>query len=158
MILEAHGLRVDLPPRWTGRIFRRAQGNATLHAGDFHLALDDGEFGDASTDRMPAGTSFVVITEYLAGSGLEPGRGLFAARRIALPLEPRSFGARRLAHQRPGQVGTQQFFTLAGRPLCLYVVLSGRAERRRHQLPVVDRVLRSLRVAPVGAGGIGTPT
>lgn len=158
MILAAHGVRVELPARWTGRIFRRRGGNATLHAGDFPLALGDGEFGDASTARMPAGASFVVVTEYIPGVGLEAGRGLFAPSRIHLPLEPRAFATTGLAHPRHGQAGTQQFFTSAGRPFCLYVVLAGTARERRRQLPVLDRVLRTLRIEPLGAGGSGVPT
>jgi hypothetical protein len=158
MMLEAHGLRIELPARWTGRVFRRGGGNATLHAGDFPLTLNDGEFGDASTARMPSGATFVVVTEYVPGAGLEPGRGLFAPKRIHLPLEPRSFSATRLAHPRHGQAGTQQFFTARGRPFCLYAVVAGPASHRRRQLPVLDRVLRSLRVQPPGGGGAGVPT
>ncbi len=158
MNLAAHGLRVELPARWTGRIFRRAGNTATLHAGDFHLALDDGEFGDASTAKMPAGASFLVVTEYAPGAGLEPGQGLFAPRRIQLPLEPRSFAGTRLAHPRRGQAGTQQFFTSAGRPFCLYLVLAGTTIDRRRQLPVLDRVLRTLRIEALGGGGSGVPT
>ncbi len=144
MRLDAHGLRVELPAGWSGRVFARAGGIATLHAGDFQIALNDGEFGDRSTGQMPAVAAFIAVTEYLPGEGLEPGAGLFAARRIPLPLDPTSFSARRLAHSRPGQVGTQHFFTSAGRPFCLYVVFSGGREVRRRQLAVVDRVLRSL--------------
>jgi hypothetical protein len=155
MILEAHGLRIELPAHWTGRVFRRSGGNATLHAGDFPLVLDDGEFGDSSTARMPRGAAFVVLTEYVPGAGLEPGHGLFAPRRIRLPLEPRSFSSTGLAHPRPDQAGAQQFFTSQGRPFCLYVVLAGPAAHRRRQLPVLDRLLRSLRVQPPGAGGAG---
>ena len=55
MRLAAHGISIELPPRWSGRVFRRAGGGATLHAGDFQLALGDGEFGDASTARDAAG-------------------------------------------------------------------------------------------------------
>lgn len=152
MKLAAHGIEVMLPPLWSGRIFARADGNATLHAGDFRLALGDGEFGDASTDQMPAGSAFVALVEYLPGAGLEPGRGLYAPRRIRLPLDPTAFSPRRLAHIRPGQEGIQQFFTAAGRPLCLYVVLAARGDRlvRRRQLAVLDGMLRSLRVAPTG--------
>ena len=54
-VLEAHGLRIELPRGWSGRVFRREGGGATLHAGDFQLPLDDGEFGDQSTDVMPHG-------------------------------------------------------------------------------------------------------
>ncbi|HEX8975724.1 MAG TPA: hypothetical protein VF781_04345 [Solirubrobacteraceae bacterium] len=155
MIVEAHGLRVELPPRWTGRVFRRRGGNATLHAGDFPLVLGDGEFGDGSTARMPPGATFVVVTEYVPGGGLEPGRGLFAAGAIELPLEPRAFSSRCLAHPRRDQAGSQQFFTRAGRPLCLYVVLAGARSHRRRQLPVLNRVLRSLSVQPLGHAARG---
>jgi len=151
VILAAHGLSIELPPRWSGRAFRRSGSNAALHAGDFQLALDDGQFGDASTAKMPAGSSFVALVEYLPGAGLEPYRGLFTARRIALPLDPTAFASSRLAHPRPGQAGAQQFFTSRGRPLCLYVVLAGGAPRRRRQLAVLDRVLATLRIAPGGS-------
>jgi hypothetical protein len=147
VILEAHGLRIELPARWSGRVFRRAGGNATLHAGDFPLALRDGEFGDRSTSAMPDVASFIALTEYLAGSGLEPGSGLFASRRIPLPLDPTGFAASRLAHPRPGQAGMQHFFTASGRPMCVYVVIAGGRGPRRSQLLVLDRVLASLRVA-----------
>lgn len=157
MRLAAHGIEIQLPARWTGRVFRRPAGNCTLHAGDFQLALDDGEFGDASTGRMPPRATFLALTEYLPGEGLNAGHGLFSAARIRLPLEPRTFSVRGLAHRRPGQVGAQQFFTASGRPFCLYVVLSGPAPARRHQLPMLDRVLRSLRIDQL-AGGAGTPT
>jgi len=147
MKLEAHGLRIELPARWSGRVFRRDGGNATLHAGDFPLALTDGEFGDRSTATMPEVASFIALTEYLPGAGLEPGTGLFASRRIQLPLDPTGFTASGLAHPRPGQAGMQHFFTAAGRPLCVYVVIAGGRGSRRAQLLVLDRVLASLRVA-----------
>jgi hypothetical protein len=153
VILEAHGLRVQLPAHWSGRVFRRPSGNATLHAASFPLVLDDGEFGDATTARMRPGGSFLALTEYLPGAGLAPGEGLFAARRVVLPLEPTRFSIKGLAHPRAGQAGAQQFFTRAGRPFCLYTVIAGSGAHRRHQLPVLDSVLRSLRIAPVAGGG-----
>jgi hypothetical protein len=147
--LEAHGVRVELPLGWSGRIFKRGGGGATLHAGDFQLPLDDGEFGDHSTAVMPAGASFLALTEYQPGGGLEPGRGLFAARRIPRTLDPTAFSSGGLAHPRPDQAGMQEFFTAAGRPLCLYVVLSGPRSERRRQLAALGAVLRSLRIQPV---------
>lgn len=148
MIIEAHGLAVELPRGWSGRVFAAPGGVATLHAGSFQLALDDGEFGDASTGAMPEVAAFLALTEYAAGDGLKPGAGLFAPDRIALPLDPTSFGERRLAHRRTGQVGTQHFFTASGRPFCMYAVIAGPRHARRGQLLALDRVLRSLRVAP----------
>lgn len=127
-------------------MFRRPAGGATLHAGDFELPLDDGEFGDQSTAVMPPGATFLALTEYRPGAGLEPGRGLFASRRIPTALDPTSFSARGMAHPRTGQLGRQQFFTAAGRPFCLYVVLSGARTERRRQLATVAVVLRSLRI------------
>ena len=127
-------------------MFRRPAGGATLNAGDFELPLDDGEFGDQSTAVMPPGATFLALTEYRPGAGLEPGRGLFASRRIPTALDPTSFSARGMAHPRPGQLGRQEFFTAAGRPFCLYVVLSGARTERRRQLATVAVVLRSLRI------------
>jgi hypothetical protein len=147
VILAAHGLRIELPARWSGRVFRRAGGNATLHAGDFPLALSDGEFGDRSTSAMPPIASFIALTEYLPGSGLQPGSGLFSARRLPVPLDPIAFATSRLAHPRPGQVGMQHFFTASGRPMCLYVVIAGGRGTRRRQLLGLDRVLRSVRIS-----------
>ena len=148
-VLEAHGLRVELPRGWSGRVFRRPAGGATLHAGDFQLPFDDGEFGDLSTSRMPAGASFLALTEYLPGAGLEPGQGLFASRRIPTTLDPTAFRRNGLAHPRPGQAGAQHFFTTAGRPFCLYVVVSDSHSERRRQLATLSAVLRSLRIQPV---------
>ena len=145
--LEAHGLRIELPRGWSGRVFKRPAGGATLHAGDFQLPLDDGEFGDRSTGLMPIGSSFLALTEYRPGAGLEPGRGLFASRRIPTTLDPTSFSARGLAHPRPDQAGMQRFFTAAGRPFCLYVVISGGRGARRRQLAALGVVLRSLRIS-----------
>jgi len=146
-VLAAHGLRIELPRGWSGRVFKRPAGGATLHAGDFQLPLDDGEFGDASTGLMPAGASFLALTEYRPGAGLEPGKGLFASRRIPTSLDPTTFSARGLAHPRPDQAGAQHFFTAAGRPFCLYVVISGARAERRRELATLAVVLRSLRIS-----------
>ena len=148
MILEGHGLRLELPARWSGRIFSLQDGVATLHAANFQLPLDDGQFGDASTAAMRPGAIFVAVTEYLSGGGLEPGTGLFAAKRLPRRLDPAAFTANALAHVRPGQVGAQRFCTLMGRPMCLYVVLAGDRSLRREQLAAVEHVLGSLRVQP----------
>jgi hypothetical protein len=153
MNLAAHGLRIELPSGWSGRVFSRGAGVATLHAGDFQLPLQDGEFGDRSTALMPSGGSFLALTEYRPGAGLESGKGLFASRRIPLPLDPTAFSATGLAHPRPDQAGMQHFFTTSGRPLCLYVVISGTRSERRRQLDLLSHVLKSLRVRRETSGG-----
>jgi len=149
MILEAHGIRVTLPAGWSGKLFARSPLAATLHAADFQLPLaEDGQFGPQSTAEMPGAASFLAVTEYEPGGGLKPGHGLFAPRGIRLPLDPAGFSSAGLAHPRPGQLGMQHFFSLAGRAFCLYVVLAGPRAGRRRQLLVLDRVLGSVRVAP----------
>jgi hypothetical protein len=151
VILRAHGIHVELPRGWSGRVFRAADGVATLHAGDFQLPLDDGEFGDLSTAVMPDTATFLALTEYEPGDGLTPGVGLFARKRIPLPLDPTEFGASRLQHPRPGQIGAQHFFTASGRPFCMYAVIAGPRHGRRHQLLALDGVLRSLQIEPRGS-------
>ena len=146
MILSAHGIHLELPAGWSGQAFSR-QGLARVHAGDFPLALGDGEFGDESTSRMPQPASFLALAEYRPGAGLEPGRGLFESHKLPLPLDPAAFSPTGLAHPRPGQAGMQHFFAHAGRPFCLYVVLAGARSERRRQLLAADRVLRSLTIA-----------
>jgi hypothetical protein len=152
MRLAAHGISIELPPRWSGRVFDRAGSGATLHAGDFQLVLGDGEFGDASTAAMPVGATFLALTEYLPGAGLEAGQGLFSASRIPARLDPSTFALNRLAHPRRGQAGWQHFFTAGERPFCLYVVVAASGPLRRKRLAVLDRVLATLRIAPVADG------
>ncbi len=148
MKLQAHGIHVTLPQGWSGQVFARTPHAATLHAGNFTLAVDDGEFGGRSTAVMKPGAAFIALTEYVRGEGLEPERGLFSSRRIPLPLDPARFSASSLAHPRHGHVGMQHFFSTSGRPFCLYVVLDGDRAQRRPLLPLVDRLLGSLRIAP----------
>lgn len=147
MILEAHGVQVELPRGWSGRVFSRSDGLATLHAGDFQLPLDENStFGIRSTSAMPSGASFITLKEYRPGGGLTPGMGLFQSSGIPLPLDPSSFAANRLARPRPGHSGMQHFFTASERPFCLYVVLDGERIDRGRQLRRVDLVLRTLQI------------
>lgn len=146
MILDAHGIRVELPAGWSGHLFERDQ-VVGMHAASYPVALNDtSTFGDRSTGGMRPGAAFFALVEYRPGKGLEPGHGLYAPKRIPLPLDPTAFSSRRLAHPRPGQVGTQHFFTTAERPFCAYVVLAGTMEQRRPAMAAVNRVLRSLEV------------
>jgi len=147
VILDRHGLRIELPRGWSGRIYAREGGIATLHAGSFPLVLGDkSTFGQKSTGAMPVEGAFLALTEYLTGQGLEPGSGLFADHRIPRPLDPARLSKHCLAHPKPGQAGLQHFFTTSGRPFCLYAVLAGGGPDRRHHLAALNHVLRSLRI------------
>jgi hypothetical protein len=150
--LAAHGIEIDLPRGWDGRIYRRLDADPTLHAASFELPASDGDFGSGATARMPHGGAFFAVKEYRPGPRLLPGTGLFAPRSIPLPLEARRFHPRALQVGRPGQAGLQHFFTFAGRPFCLYAVvraLPGRAAVAvggHDQLTHLSRVLASLTV------------
>jgi len=122
-VLKAHGLTIDVPHGWEGRIFRRPGGDPTLHAANYALPDADGDFGGTASRRMPHGGSFLALTEYQPGQGLEPGKGLFAAEAIPLPLGPHEFHPRTLMVARPGHRGFQHFFTAGNRPFCLYAVI-----------------------------------
>jgi hypothetical protein len=147
VILDAYGIKVELPAGWSGRVFSRAQGVATLHAANFALPLNDGEFGDRSTALMQSGSAFLALTEYRPGSGLQPGHGLFSPPRIPRRLDPTSLSAAGLAHARPGQSGVQHFFSAVERPFCLYVVVAGPRSGRRRQLAALEHLLSTLRIA-----------
>jgi hypothetical protein len=147
--VAAHGIAVDLPDGWEGRIFKRPKGDPTLHAGTFALPFDDGEFGSRATKRMPPGATFVTITEYRPGQGLQPGRGLFEARAIPLPIPRSRFRRSQLLVTRPGHRGFQHFFTEGGRPFCLYAVIhEPKLHSARADVAAVNRVLKSLTIEP----------
>lgn len=125
MKLSAYGISLQLPRGWNGRIYRRPDASPTLHAANFALPADDGDFGSGATGHMPQGGIFVALKEYAAGPRLRPGVGLYASHSLPLPLEHRYFHPRALQVGRPGQAGFQHFFTAAGRrPFCLYAVIN----------------------------------
>ncbi len=150
MVLEGDGLRIDLPPGWDGRFLRPSSSLVAVQAADAPIDTDDDELGERTTDVLPPGACFFSLTEYLAGSGVVPGRGPFRQRGIDLPLDPTEFSPKRVAHFRPGLSATQQSFTLGGRAFTLYVVIAGERSERRRQLLTVDHVLRSLKVSERG--------
>lgn len=140
MRLGAHGIRLELPRGWDGRIYRVAGEDPILHAASFPLPATDGDFGSGATALMPARGAFLALKEYRPGPRLAPGAGLFAARSIPLPLAPGRFHARALQVGRAGQAGFQHFFTTSGRPFCLYAVIEVAAARSASAAGAQDRV------------------
>lgn len=156
--LEAEGLALQVPSGWEGRIAGRpvpvdptspaasaaaeaGQRTAVLHAASFPLPAGVGDFGGGAVDVMRASDVFVALFEY----GPESiGTAMFAAQGVPrLRIDdPHPMVLRKLID---GQSGIQRFFTAAGRPFCLYVVL-GSHRRRARLVPLVNDVLRSLRV------------
>jgi len=130
--LAAHGVAVDVPRGWEGRILRRSalnpaeQSRTVMHVASFPLPEERGDFGVGVTDLMRSGDVFVSLFEYGPES---VGRLLFAAQGVP-QLTTDNFSPRRLQRALPGQVGCQLFFTANDRPFCLYVVIAGRIHTR----------------------------
>jgi hypothetical protein len=130
--LAAHGVVVDVPQGWEGRIIRRAALNPTeesrtvVHVASFPLPEERGDFGVGVTELMRSGDVFVSLFEYGPES---VGQPLFAAQGVP-HLTPDLFSPRRLQRTLSGQVGCQLFFTAHRRPFCLYIVIAGRIHVR----------------------------
>jgi hypothetical protein len=158
MRLSAYGISLELPRGWDGRIYRRPGASPTLHAANFGLPAEDGDFGSGATAHMPDGGVFLALKEYAAGPRLRPGVGLYASRSLPLPLSSRYFHPRALQVGRPGQAGFQHFFTAAGRrAFCLYAVIEtarapleftpfGEPAGGANQVGSLSGVLSSLRI------------
>lgn len=134
--LTQHGLGVELPRGWDGRItdrrrgeaFRIAEageeigtGGALLHAGTFPLPEGRGDFGGGAVETMRRGDVFIAVFEYDRDSA---GTALFANKGVPRQLTPNDFDGRSLQRLIPGHLGVQRFFSESGRAFCLYVVLA----------------------------------
>lgn len=136
--LSQHGVGVDLPPGWDGRITSRVPeqarfrafvddetagetGGSLLHAGSFPLPEDRGDFGGGAVELMRRGDVFVALFEY----GRESAETqLFSAEGVPRDLRAGDFDGRALQRLVPGHLGLQRFFRENGRAFCLYVVLA----------------------------------
>jgi hypothetical protein len=153
MRVAAHGRSIDVPASWEARIFRRPGSAPVLHVATFALRDQDGDFGAAATGRMGPDDIFAALVEYRSDSKLRPGQGLFAV--TGLPSWPRAreFQPTQLQVARPGQLGSQRFFTDAGRPCCLYEVIQPVRRRPGALVNELGRVLATLRLTAEQAPG-----
>lgn len=153
MRINAHGLEVDVPRGWDGEIYRRTGGlkplggpaehtSAVLHLANFPLPPSRGDYGSGAVEVMGADGIFLSLFEFGPES---VGRTLFQAEGLPEP-EPGDFAPQTMQRPLPGQSGAQYFFSVGGRPFCLYVVL-GSHSRRRELVPEVNQVLASLSVS-----------
>jgi hypothetical protein len=150
-VLRAHGIAASLPAGFEGRIFiRPAIGREVPYPvanfSTFALPADVGDFGSGAVNLMGASDIFTSLFEY----GPESlGQPLFA--RVGMPraLSTDDFRPYVLRRGLSGQSGSQWFFTEAGRPFTLYVVL-GSHVRRNLLVPRVNDLIGTLSVAPTG--------
>jgi hypothetical protein len=145
--LQRQGLSTDLPRGWDGRIYQRADqaGGTTqqiLHAGNFALPVERGDYGSGAVEVMRGGDVFVALLEFDREAA---GTALFAREGLPTPVSASSFSPNRLQRSLPGQGGCQFFFTTEGRAFCLYVVLGSYANRDR-LVAQVNRLLATVTV------------
>ena len=154
--LAGSDLSIELPTGWEAEIYRRpvelppqgaagTRGETThtvLHAGNFPLPPNRGDFGSGAVEIMRRHEVLIVLMEYHADSA---GTALFRHEGLPLPLVADDFSPDMMQRPLPGQAGTQKFFSLAGRPFCLYVVL-GSYRNRRDLVTQANHVLNSLNI------------
>ncbi len=142
---HAH-LEIDLPSGWEGRGFARLEevsGERTytvLHLANFALPNRVEDYGGGAVEAMRARDAFVSVLEFGPES---VGTAMFAQEGLPT-LTKDSFDPNLLQRGIRGQSGAQSFFTVNGRPHCLYVVLGEHLMRVR-LAPELNRVLRGLR-------------
>lgn len=155
--VRAHGMEVQLPAGWDGRISVRRDGapeavraasgtrleplqaRPVAHLANFGLPTDRGDFGSGAVELMGDQDLFIVLFEH------EPAAtetALFKTLGMPRELGAADFDPRTLRRGIPGQSAHQAFFTQQGRAFCLYVVLGAHA-RRAQLIPIVNRVLGS---------------
>jgi hypothetical protein len=149
-VIRAFGIEVEASAGWEARIFRLPNGEPTLHAASFPLPVEDGEFGANATRHMKAHEAFLSVTEYRVDGKLTPGRGLFAADKPRA-IAATAFSPNALLRGSHGQLGSQKFFTAAGRPFGLYAVV-GSAAALPPRLGELNALLAALSVAALTAG------
>ena len=152
MRLDFAGAAVDLPAGWEARARRQEAvlpgrpGNLLLHAATLPLPVGRGDFGSGVVDTMGPDDVFVSLLEYDAE---DAGTALFEAQGLPV-VRPSDFSPAVLQRTIRGQSGAQWFFTVAGRPFCLHVVL-GSHGRRAAGAAKVTELLSRLTITPGAA-------
>ena len=147
--MSAHGITADLPAGFEGRIFKRRGSGpelpcAVAHFATFALPVEVGDFGGGAVHLMTGSDVFASLFEYGPDSA---GTRLFARAGMPRRLSTSDFLPYVLRRGLVGQSGTQWFFTEAGRPFTLYVVLGSHA-RRASLVPRVNALLGRVVVGP----------
>lgn len=166
--LRAHGIGVSAPVGWDGRISVRRDGapqqpftaagtrmpqirsRPIMHLANFGIPGSIGDFGSGAVELMGEQDVFAVLFEHEPESA---ATALFRSVGVPRNLTVRDFEPSTLRRGIPGQSAYQGFFQESGRAFCLYVVLGSHARRAR-LVPLVNRVLASVRIAPAVTDGV----
>lgn len=161
--LAAHGIAVEVPPAWEGRIFVRPEAGAVavqgyegrpapageqtyplLQLATVPMPTEVGDYGSAVVETLTATDLFIVLKEFSPASATTR---MFARRGMPLPLDPAEFSPSSLQRTLPGQAGLQVFFNDQGGAYCLYVVI-GSFARREELAQQASAVLATVEVQP----------
>lgn len=124
--IEREGIRCEVPTGWDCRIgkhFEDDEGSRSflfLHATTRPLTGLRADYGGGVVETLGTKDVFVALIEFGPG---EAGSALFKVVDELPTLEVSQFHRNQLQRRIRGQAGVQHFFTLNGRPFCLYVVL-----------------------------------
>ena len=123
--IEREGVRLEIPRGWEGRIARQEDGGDgrafnVLHASTVPLSGQRADYGGGVVETLGPDDVFVALIEF---GPEEANTALFKEVDRIPTLKPPMFHRNQLQRRIRGQAGVQHFFTLAGRPFCLYVVL-----------------------------------
>jgi hypothetical protein len=115
-----------------------------MHAANFALPPNLGDYAAGAVEQMGAGDVLVVLLEFDPDSA---GQGLFAAEGLPTGMAAGDFSPAALPRAIPGRTGAQWFFSLGGRAFCLYVVLGSQGDRAA-LLPTVNQLVETLKIDP----------
>lgn len=154
--LEAHGVGVDVPTGWEAELstveedplidaavsYAALPPRILLHAANFALPVDRGDYGSGAVEIMDSGSVLVVVMEFDKASA---STALFAAEGLPTDLRADDFSTQQLQRPQRNQSGVQRFFRIGQRAFCLYVVL-GSHLMRGVLVDEANRILRGLRI------------
>ena len=132
--LEREGIVVDVPTGWDCRIgkqFETGDGERSflvLHATTRPLQGLRADYGGGVVEKLGTRDVFIALIEF---GPTEANSALYKGVESIPTLELAQFRRNQLQRRIPGQGGVQHFFTISGRPFCLYVVLGSIANGRQ---------------------------
>lgn len=149
--VERDGIRAEVPVGWDCRIgkqFESGEGELAflvLHAATKPLTGLRADYGGGVVETLGTTDVFVALIEY---GPAESSSALFQNRSAIPTLEVSQFHRNQLQRRIRPQAGVQHFFTIEGRPFCLYVVL-GSISRRIELVSMANDFLDEVTVRPV---------
>lgn len=128
--LSAHGISIDLPERWSGRILLGADGRPVLHAADFALPSNDTDVGQVARESL--GENYVNVRNV--------GRG---AMGMDLPVR-----FERVDFDRAGSVLVEAAKAVSVSNERFVVTAVIRSNASEPEVARLNRMLATLRLAP----------